>query len=323
MIRVRPRKAAALLAGLLTAAVILVAPPAATAATAATTTTLIGASSVNFAWFDPAVGPMQIYRDFDNGFSYPTWQDTPAYQAHPNARANHYSMKILPQRLLDPTDTINASLRAFIATTPKNIILTNYHEPDDTSPGRFTPAQFRAGIVKFAGMVRAQNAVDGGARRTSVVLMNISFKSQWTWPVSDWWPTDARDGGHVDLIAADVYAMPHATLTACCPRGYTDGVNWQQASRLLSFIITFAKANKTPWAVAELGYLEDIHDPSRKALALRDAVNVARANGADHISYFDASGPRADWRLRWSSPVGSTPKTSQAALMWKSLANGG
>ncbi|HET7399037.1 MAG TPA: hypothetical protein VFJ94_11020 [Intrasporangium sp.] len=317
----RPRRTlTAFVAAALAAVVALLVPPA---ATAAAPPPLIGAHSLDYAWLDAAVGPMQIYRDFDTGFSYPTWQDTKAYKAHPNAPANHYSVTILPQRLLDPADPINAQLQTFIASTPKNIILTNYHEPDFKSPGKFTPEQFRAGILRFADMVRAQNLADGGTRRTSVILMDVTFQGAWTWPASDWWPTDARDGGHVDLIAGDIYALPHNTNTACCPVGYTDGIKWLKAPYLLSFLIKFAQTNQTPWAVAELGYLEDIYDPGHKAQTIRDVVAVATANGADHVSYFDAPGKRGNWRLRYSTPVGTTSMTSQAALAWKALAGNG
>jgi hypothetical protein len=283
--------------------------------------TKIGAHGQNWAAFDAAVGPVQIYRDFDQGFSYARWQDTAAYRAHPNAPANDYSFHVLPQRLTDPADTINANIKSFLATTPKNIVITNFHEPDYDIKyfNRFTPAQFRGGILALARMVRAQNALDGGTRRTSVILMDVSFNGYWPWPASDWWPTDARDGGHVDLIAGDIYALPHATNTACCPPGYTDGVNWQQPSYMLSFLRQFAVNNATPWAISELGYLEDVHDPLRKAKALSDAVAYAKANGAQHISYFDSAGPRADWRLRYSTPVGTTSSTSNATLRWKSL----
>jgi hypothetical protein len=283
--------------------------------------TKIGAHSGSWAAFDAAVGPVQIYRDFDQGFSYARWQDTAAYRAHPNAPANDYSFHVLPQRLTDPADPINAKIRSFLATTPKNLIITNFHEPDYDIKyfHNFTPAQFRAGILALARMVRQQNAVDGGTRRTSVILMDVSFNGYWPWPASDWWPTDARDGGHVDLIAGDIYALPHATNTACCPAGYTDGLKWQKPSYMLSFLRTFAVNNATPWAVAELGYLEDIHDPLRKSQALSDAVAYAKANGATHISYFDARGPRADWRLRYSTPVGTISSSSNAYQRWRSL----
>jgi hypothetical protein len=48
-------------------------------------------------------------------------------------------------------------------------------------------------------------------------------------------------------------------------------------------------------------------------------VSYAKSHGADHISYFDNAGPRANWRLRYSTPVGTTSSTSNATLMWKSL----
>ncbi len=292
---------------------------------ALTTTTLVGASSGDWTWFDKAIGPVQIYRVFDGGFHFATWRDTNAYQQHPNATAFDYSIRVLPQRLTDATDPINSQIRSFLATTPKNLIITNWHEPDETyaKNRQFTPAQYRAGLLALARMVRAQNAVDGGTRRVSLILMDITYSGTWSTQVSDWWPTDVRDGGHVDLIQGDMYEWPHNTNTACCPTGYTDGIKWRTASTLLSPLYNWATAHSTPWAVAELGVLEDIHDPTRKASTLSAAVSFATSHGADHISYFDNAGPRASWRLRYSTPVGTTSMQSNAAVMWKSLVAGG
>jgi hypothetical protein len=286
---------------------------------------LVGAAAHDWQWFDNAIGPLPIYRIFDaDGFHYDTWQQTAAYQKHPNAPAFDYSFDTLPQRLTDPNDPINAKIRSFLATTPKNLIITDYHEPDHASGalGLFTPAQFRAGIVALANMVRAQNAIDGGTRMTSVILMTITFAGNWSTTASDWWPTDARDGGHVDLIEGDMYEWPHATNTLGVPPGYTDGIKWRSADKFLSPLHTFAVAHNTPWAIAELGILEDIHDPLRRANELANAVEYARANGALHVCYFDNPGPHADWRLRWGSPPGTASPTSNAAVMWKSLVNG-
>src|SRR5262249_37778217 len=152
--------------------------------------------------------------------------------------------------------------------------------------GLFTPAQFRAGILALASMVRAQNAIDGGTRMTSVILMTITFAGNWSTSASDWWPTDARDGGHVDLIEGDMYEWPHATNTPGVPRGYTDGIKWRSAPKFLGPLHTFAVANNTPWAIAELGILEDIHDPMRRANELASAITWARENGALHVCYF-------------------------------------
>jgi hypothetical protein len=158
-----------------------------------------------------------------------------------------------------------------------------------------------------------------GTRMTALILMRITFTGYGTTMASDWWPTDARDGGHVDVIEGDMYEFPHATNTDGIPPGYTDGVKWMSASKLLSPLYNFAVANRTPWAVAELGILEDVNDPNRRANELSNAVTYARNNGALHICYFDRKGPRADWRLRWSTPPGTTSMQSAAAVMWKSL----
>jgi hypothetical protein len=279
---------------------------------------LVGATSTDWPWFDQAIGPVQIYRNFDVGFQYKTWASSKAYQLHPNAKNFDYSTEIDPKRILNPSDPVNAQLRAFIATTPKNIIFTNLHEPDHAYPGYFTAAQFRASILKVAAMVREQNAVDGGTRMTSVILMDVTFDVWGDTRADLWWPTDARDGGHVDIIEGDMYALPHATRTACCPDGYTDGINWRKVPYTLDPLRKFAQANNTRWAIAEFGYLEDVNDPMRKANALRDAVDYSIQWGAHHIEYFDAAGTRASWKLRYSRPIGTTSMTSNAAGMWKS-----
>jgi hypothetical protein len=282
---------------------------------------LIGGVSTDWPSFDASVGVVQIYRDFDGGgFHYPTWKQTKAYARHPTAQANDYSFEILPQVLADPLSGAQAQVAAFLATTPLNLQVTNFHEPDDKFPGKFTAVQHRAGIVALANLVRAQNAIDGGTRRTSVILMNVTFGATGTTKATDWWPTDAVDGGHADIISVDAYALPHATNTSGVPVGYTDGVNWKAPAGLLTNVYNFALARQIPWSVSELGYLEDIHDPLRKSNTIRDVVTWAKAHGAHHVSYFDAKGPRADWRLRYNNPpIPSQSSTSNATLMWRSL----
>jgi hypothetical protein len=318
------RRVAALLGAVVVVLFVGTAVTATTAASGATATTtsptLVGAASTNWSWFDHAVGPVQIYRDFDvNGFHYATWHDTAAYQAHPHAHANDYSFEVLPQRLTRPSDPINAKIRSFLATTPKNLIITNYHEPDNVYLGKFTPAQFRAGTIALARMVRAQNAIDGGHRMTSVILMGITVNGHGTTKPDVWWPTDARDGGHADIFEVDVYAFPHNTRTPGIPAGYTDGLHWRTVTSMLDPTRAFAAAHKTRWAVAEIGFLVDIHSPKHKPQSMADAVAYATAHGAHHISYFDCVGPRADWRLRWAFPPGTTSSSSLPVLRWKAL----
>jgi hypothetical protein len=81
----------------------------------------------------------------------------------------------------------------------------------------------------------------------------------------------------------------------------------------------FAVAHKTKWAVAEIGFLVDIHSPKHKPQSMLAAVDYATTHGADHISYFDCVGPRADWRLRWAFPPGTTSSTSNPVRRWKAI----
>jgi hypothetical protein len=282
----------------------------------------IGGVSNDWPWFDANVGAVDIYRDFDiGGFHYETWQQTAAFARHPTAPANDYSFEILPRVLADPLSGAQAQVAAFLATTPLNLQVTNFHEPDNKFNGLFTPAEHRAGTVALANLVRAQNALDGGIRRTSVILMNVTLGITGTTKATDWWPTDALDGGHADIISVDAYALPHATNTSGVPAGYTDGLKWKTPTALLNNVYKFAATRQVAWSVSELGYLEDVNDPFRKANTLRDLVAWARSHGARHLSYFDARGPRADWRLRYSNPiVPSQSLTSNATMTWRSLA---
>jgi hypothetical protein len=299
-----------------TAALALVAP--APASGSATSATKVGAWSIDWPWFDRAVGPVDVYRGYDSGFSFSLWQDTATYQAHPNGAQFDYSFKLPPADVA--AGLYDAKLKTFIASTPKNISLTNYHEPEEeVAAGLFTFAQFRRAIVHLNALVDARNAFDGGTRRVPVILMSdtfIGFKSR---NPENYWPTAAKgDGGTADLISVDAYALPHATNTTGVPPGYTDGVNWRSPQALLGPVLNFAVAHSTRWAVSELGYLEDVNNPTRKAQALQDAVSYARANRALWISVWDCKGRRADWQIRYNNPpVPSTSSASNAVLAWK------
>jgi hypothetical protein len=308
------------LAGVLPLTSSLVAPAPASASP--TSVTKVGAWSRDWKWFDQAVGPVDVYRGYDAGFNFSTWQQTVAYRAHPAARQNDYSFQLPPAAVA--AGTHDAALRAFIASTPKNIVLTNHHEPEqEIDAGQFTFAQFRRANARLNMLVDEQNAQDGGTRRVSVILMISTFTGYKGRSAENYWPTVAKgDGGHVDVISADVYNAPHATNTPGVPAGYTDGVNWKTTTRLMSPVLTFARGHATPWAVSELGFLEDVNNAGRKAQALRDAVAYAKANGALWISVWDSRGSRADWQLRYASPpVPSTSLTSNAAQAWKALVN--
>jgi hypothetical protein len=302
-----------------------------TADASATSVTKIGAWSKNWAWFDAAVGRMDVYRGYDGGFHYPTWDKVPANLAHPGGM-NDYSFQLPPAGVA--AGTYDTQLRTFLASTPKNIVLTNYHEPEqEIAAGQFTFAQFRAAEAHLNALVDAQNARDGGTRKVSVILMVSTFTGFQGRNPANYWPTAADGpGAPVDVISADVYAAPHATGTSGVPLGYTDGVSWKSPAGLMKPVLLFAKAHLTDWAVSELGYLEDVNNPLHKAQALRDAVAYATAGKATPtakayrpalwISYWDSVGGRADWELRYNNPpVPSTSNTSNAALAWKGLAN--
>jgi len=300
------------------------------ASASATSVTKIGAWSRDWTWFDAAVGPVDVYRGYDSGFHYPTWQQVPRSLAHPGGM-NDYSFQLPPSAVASGAD--DAILNTFIASTPKNIVLTNYHEPEqEIEKGLFTFAQFRAAEARLHMLVQAQNAIDGGTRKVSVVLMISTFTGFKGRNAENYWPTVAKgDGGTVDLISADVYAAPHATGTAGVPIGYTDGVNWKDPAVLMRSAIKFAQQHATDWAVSELGYLEDVNNPTRKADALTAAVAAAIAGKptakttyrpALWISYWDSEGGRADWELRYNNPpVPSTSATSNAAVAWRNLVN--
>jgi hypothetical protein len=282
-------------------------------ATAAPKGPLLGGWSADYAWYDATIGPATIYRTYDTAFSFPTWQQTDAYVEHGAARED-YSFQLPPAGVA--AGTYDAQLSAFLATTPPNLIITNYHEPEqEIANGDFTAAQFRASLVRLAQLVRAQNAADGGTRMVSLILMYdtvYGFKGR---NPMDYWPGQDPSGRNwVDVVSFDTYALPHNTETACCPQGYTDGVKWQTAKYLLDPSIAFARSVGSPWMISEFAFLEDVTDPNHKANAIKDFVAYAAANGALAVEYWDAQGGRADWRLRYSSA---------ATAAWRTLVQGG
>lgn len=314
----------AAMAAVLVLLAVLTSPAVATADTGGTK---IGAWSRNWAAFDAAVGPVEVYRGYDNGFRFPTWQQVPRNLAHPGGM-NDYSFQLPPAEVA--AGRHDAALRTFIASTPTNIVLTNHHEPEqEIEAGQFTFAEFRAANARLARLVDEQNAVDGGTRKVSVILMISTFTGYKGRNAENYWPTQAKgDGGSVDLISADVYNSPHGTGTTV-PLGYTTGTNWKSIPRLMSPVLRFAQAKQTDWAVSELGFLEDVGNPGRRAQAMRDAVAYASAGRlsatnvwrpALFVSYWDSRGSRADWGLRYGHPVPSESSSSAAFRTWRDLA---
>ncbi|MCW2635784.1 MAG: carbohydrate binding protein [Blastococcus sp.] len=300
-----------------------------TAGASPTSVTKIGAWSQFGSWtaFDAAVGPVDVYRGYGGWNA--TWQQVPAGHRH-SGGINDFSFRLPPAQVASGQQ--DAALRTFIASTPQNVVLTNHHEPEqEIQAGEFTFAQFRAANARLNRLVDEQNAQDGGTRKVSVVLMISTFTGFQGRNAENYWPTSAKgDGGTVDLISADVYAAPHATGTAGVPLGYTDGVNWKSAATLVRPVLNFAKLKATDWAISELGILEDVNDPNRRAQLMRDVVAYAQAGRlsatsvyrpALWVSYWNSKGGRADWGLRFQHPVPSESSTSLAFRTWRDLAN--
>lgn len=311
---------------------VLVAPTGAGASL--TSVTKIGAWSQYGNWtaFNQGAGQMDVYRGYDSGFRYPTWQDIPLghrYRGPEDLPAviNDYSFQIPPAELA--AGLWDDRLRTFIASTPLNVVLTNHHEPEqEIAAGQFTFAEFRAAQLRLNRLVDEQNARDGGTRRVSVILMISTFTGFQGRDAANYWPTVARDGGTVDLISADVYNAPHGTGTTV-PLGYTTGTNWKTPARLVRPVLSFAQQNDTDWAISELGLLEDVNNPTRRATDLRGVVDIARSGRigtlvwrpALWVSYWNSRGGRADWGLRFNNPpVPSETTSSNAYQAWRVIA---
>ena len=326
------RTAGALLLAALVMLATLVTPS--TAGASATSTTKIGGWSQFGSWtaFDAGAGQMDGYRGYDSGFRYATWQQVPAghrYRGPQNLAwgIKHYSFQ-LPRAEL-AAGTWDDRLRTFIASTPPNVVLTNHHEPEqEIEAGQFTFEQFRRAQLRLDRLVDEQNAIDGGTRKVSVILMISTFTGFQGRNAANYWPTVARDGDTVDVISADVYNAPHGTGTTV-PLGYTTGTNWKSPATLVRPVLSFARLNNTDWAISELGLLEDVNNPQRRATDMRGVVDIARAGRigtltwrpALWVSYWNSRGGRADWGLRFNNPpVPSETTNSNAYQAWRAIA---
>ena len=276
------------------------------ARTPASSSMPVGGTSSDWAWFDRAVGPTHIYRNFDNGFHFATWTASEAHALHPHAPRYDYSFNVPPAAVV--AGNWDARIGTFVASTPRNTILSLWHEPEqEIERGLYTAAQFRAMMVRFKRLVDAQNARDGGRRLVSVVLMVSTFTGFKGRDPNTYWPGSAG----ADLIAVDAYGSPSGTNTDRYPAGYTDGRRWRTAATLLTPVHTFAVNKNTRWGVSEFGYLIDVNNPAHKAHTITDGVAYARSHGAVMFEYYDSFGSRADWRLRYQAPP--VPSTSYAS----------
>jgi hypothetical protein len=289
------------------------AKPTLAAASAAMPKPLLGGYTRDTSWYNAHIGAPQIYRSYDSGLGKATWQQTSAYRMHGSAPTD-YSLRIPPAQLA--SGAYDNRMKAFLATTPKNLIISNQHEPEQRiANGQYTAAQFRAGIVRLAQLVHARNARDGGTRRVSVILMVDTLTGFRGRNPMNYWPgRDSSGRNYADLISIDTYAPPHATGTAGVPAGYTDGLKWKTSAELLDPTIAFAKRLGSPWMVSEFGFLEDVHNSTHRARAIVDFVNYARLHGAVAVEYWDSVGRRADWQLRYGSGA--------AANAWRALVHG-
>ncbi len=249
--------------------------------------TMVGGWSEDQAWFNANIGPLEIYRGFSSGFK-SSWSQT-GYASRPG-RVD-YSFNMSPSAVAGNRDAI----RRFFATTPKNLIISYFPEPEVST----TPTAFRAATRIVADVVHAQNRADGGNRLVEVILMGYTFRSNSGRNPMDWWPgRDASGRNYADIISTDVYSDPQGPNTE---NGYTNGVNWRSAEQLFDPTVQFANRVGARWSVSEFGYLEDPSRPGRKAQAITDAVNYAKSHRAVAVEYWDSIGRRGDWRLRHSS----------------------
>lgn len=272
----------------------------ATPATAsAESPTLVGGWSNDQSWFDSNIGRLEVSRGYSPGFE-ATWAQT-GYASRPGAV--DYSFNMAPSAVAGSADRI----RQFVATTPENLIINYFHEPEIS----VNPEAFRSATRIVANIVHAQNRIDGGHRRVEVILMGWTFRDNSGRNAMAWWPgRDSSRRNYVDIISTDVYSDPQGPDTG---EGYTNGVNWRTAAQLFDPTIQFAQRVGARWSVSEFGYLEDASDPTRKARAITDAVDYARSHGAVAVEYFDSIGRRGDWRLRHSQAATTALRQAVAA----------
>jgi len=266
---------------LLATTLFTVQPSTASAASA----TMVGAATADRDWLSAHVGPLESYRVYSP--TLPTTWSSGLSRPGPV----DYSFNLDPKAVPNSRERI----ASFVATTPKNLIIAYWHEPEV----EISAADFRSATRIVADIVHAQNRADGGNRRVEMILMGWTFRSNSGRDPMDWWP--GRDGAgrnYVDIVSVDVYSDPQGSNTA---NGYTNGVNWRSASQLFDSTIAFAAKVGARWSVSEFGYLEDSTDPGHKAQAITKAIDYAIAHNAVAVQYWDSVGRRGDWRLRHST----------------------
>ena len=208
--------------------------------------TKIGAWSQFGSWtaFDQGAGQMDVYRGYDNGFRYATWQQIPSGQRYRGPQnlasvMNDYSFRIPPAQLAAGAlgrpaahlHRLHAAQRGADATTTSRS--RRSRPASSPSPSSARPSSGSNRLVDAQNADRRRHP-QGVGHPDDLDLHRLPGPER-----QQLLAHLARDGGTVDLISADVYNAPHGTGTAV-PLGYTTGINWKTPAGLVRPVLTFA-----------------------------------------------------------------------------------
>lgn len=187
-----------------------------------------------------------------------------------------------------PFDEINSGkhdtrLRNWFASAPDayDVYWSLHHEPeDDIERNKFTPTQYQTAWRRVSGLAEQ---VGNDRLHATLIVMNFTLAKGSGRDFYDYYPGD----GVVDVIAVDAYNT-----------AWKSG-SYRPAENIVGPVADLAAKHNTGFGIAELGSRDVAGDPNywQRANWLRDVAAEARARGAEFISYWNAKGSNADYRL--------------------------
>jgi hypothetical protein len=183
----------------------------------------------------------------------------------------------------------DTSLRRWFDTAPTgyDVYWSLHHEPeDDIERGRFTSSQYRAAWRHVSAL---ESKTRNQRLHSTLIIMNHSFGKGSGRDVADYYPGN----GVLDVVAVDAYNT-----------AWRNG-QFRPAEAIVGPIADFAAAKGLEFGIAELGSREVAGDASgqRRAAWLREVAAEARQRGASFVTYWNAKGANADYRLTDSASI--------------------
>lgn len=193
---------------------------------------------------------------------------------------------------------------------------TIFHEvEDDVESGAVDLAQWQDAVAHAVGLFASIGRPDV---HLWVTLMGYTFEAASKRDPEDYWIPGVYGYG------VDTYNVASARH---------DNTAWKTPAQLMDTFTAWANTKKVAKGWIECGCAPDFANLQRRADFVTAAAGYCRAHGYARLSYFDSTGPKADWCVRsvvkrtayYPAPLGSVTSTAvdnPSTVAWRAVLTG-